>query len=305
VEGNQGGKEEHCSGKTTGGEIMGRYRKILVAVDGSPTSLHALEESFKLAQNEGSWITVVSVIPPYTGDLDLVAVGGVMAAMRRPCEEALRKAQELAEKQRALIKTVCEEGEPHERIIDLAQAENCDLIVIGRRGLRRLERVLVGSVTARVIGYSPIDVLVVTRDTNVGFKKVLIATDGSRYSELAKKRAIDFAGSYGGELVAVSAVDVPSELYAESPKTVEELVKKARSYVEAIKNEAGKTGIKTEVIVREGEAYRVITDTARETGANIIVMGSHGRTGLKRLLMGSVTEKVIGHTPCPVLVVKS
>jgi nucleotide-binding universal stress UspA family protein len=305
VEGNQGGKEEHCSGKTTGGEIMGIYRKILVAVDGSPTSLHALEESFKLAQNEGSWITVVSVIPPYTGDLDLVAVGGVMAAMRRPCEEALRKAQELAEKQRALIKTVCEEGEPHERIIDLAQAENCDLIVIGRRGLKRLERVLVGSVTARVIGYSPIDVLVVTRDTNVGFKKVLIATDGSRYSELAKKRAIDFAGSYGGELVAVSAVDVPSELYAESPKTVEELVKKARSYVEAIKNEAGKTGIKTEVIVREGEAYRVITDTARETGANIIVMGSHGRTGLKRLLMGSVTEKVIGHTPCPVLVVKS
>jgi nucleotide-binding universal stress UspA family protein len=284
---------------------MGRYRKILVAVDGSPTSLHALEESFKLAQNEGSWITVVSVIPPYTGDLDLVAVGGVMAAMRRPCEEALRKAQELAEKQRALIKTVCEEGEPHERIIDLAQAENCDLIVIGRRGLRRLERVLVGSVTARVIGYSPIDVLVVTRDTNVGFKKVLIATNGSRYSELAKKRAIDFAGSYGGELVAVSAVDVPSELYAESPKTVEELVKKARSYVEAIKNEAGQTGIKTEVIVREGEAYRVITDTARETGANIIVMGSHGRTGLKRLLMGSVTEKVIGHTPCPVLVVKS
>lgn len=284
---------------------MGRYRKILVAVDGSPTSLHALEESFKLAQNEGSWITVVSVIPPYTGDLDLVAVGGVMAAMRRPCEEALRKAQELAEKHRALIKTVCEEGEPHERIIDLAQAENCDLIVIGRRGLKRLERVLVGSVTARVIGYSPIDVLVVTRDTNVGFKKVLIATDGSRYSELAKKRAIDFAGSYGGDLVAVSAVDVPSELYAESPKTVEELVKKARSYVEAIKNEAGQTGIKTEVIVREGEAYRVITDTARETGANIIVMGSHGRTGLKRLLMGSVTEKVIGHTPCPVLVVKS
>jgi nucleotide-binding universal stress UspA family protein len=318
VEGNQGGKEEHCSGKTTGGEIMGRYRKILVAVDGSPTSLHALEESFKLAQNEGRgapqkvedflgtpvWITVVSVIPPYTGDLDLVAVGGVMAAMRRPCDEALRKAQELAEKQRALIKTVCEEGEPHERIIDLAQAENCDLIVIGRRGLRRLERVLVGSVTARVIGYSPIDVLVVTRDTNVGFKKVLIATDGSRYSELAKKRAIDFAGSYGGELVAVSAVDVPSELYAESPKTVEELVNKARSYVEAIKNEAGQTGIKTEVIVREGEAYRVITDTARETSANIIVMGSHGRTGLKRLLMGSVTEKVIGHTPCPVLVVK-
>ncbi len=283
---------------------MGRYRKLLVAVDGSLTSLHALEESFKLAQNEGSWITVVSVIPPYTGDLDLVAVGDIMAAMRRPCDEALKKAQELADKHKALIKTVCEEGEPHERIIDLAQAENCDLIVMGRRGLRRLERVLVGSVTARVIGYSPIDVLVVPRDTSVGFKKVLIATDGSKYSESAQKKAIDFARSYGGELVAVSVVDVPSEFYAESPKTVEELVKKAKTYVEAVKKEAESAGLKADAIVREGEAYRAITDVSRGSGAGVIVMGSHGRTGLRRLLMGSVTEKVIGHTPCPVLVVK-
>lgn len=284
---------------------MGRYRKILVAVDGSQTSLHALEESFKLAQNEGSWLTVVSVIPAYTGDLDLVAVGNIMQAMRRPCDEALRKAQELADKHKALVKTVCEEGEPHERIIDLAQSENCDLIVMGRRGLRRLERVLVGSVTARVIGYSPIDVLVVTRDTSVGFKKVLIATDGSRYSESAEKKAIDFAKSYGGEILALSVVDVPTEFYAESPETVEGLVKKAKEYVEAVKRDAESSGVKAETFVREGEAYRVITDMAKESGAGIIVMGSHGRTGLKRLLMGSVTEKVIGHTPCPVLVVKS
>lgn len=283
---------------------MGRYRKILVAIDGSLTSMHALEESFKLAQNEGSWITAVSVIPAYTGDLDLVAVGDIMAAMRRPCDEALRKAKELADKHRALIKTVCEEGEPYERIIDLAQAENCDLIVMGRRGLRRLERVLVGSVTARVIGYSPIDVLVVPRDTNVDFKKVLIATDGSKYSKSAEKKAIDFAKSYGGEIAVISVVDVPPEFYAESPKTVEELVNKAKGYVEDVKREAESEGVKAETIVKEGEAYRIITETAKETVAGIIVMGSHGRTGLKRLLMGSVTEKVIGHTPCPVLVAK-
>lgn len=283
---------------------MARYRKILVAVDGSETSLHALEESFKLAQNEGSWITAVSVIPAYTGDLDLVAVGNIMAAMRKPCDEALGKAKELAEKHKVLVKTVCEEGEPYEKIIDLAQAENCDLIVMGRRGLRRLERVLVGSVTARVIGYSPIDVLVVPRDTNVGFKKVLIATDGSKYSNSAEKKAIDFAKSYGGEVTVISVVDVPTEFYAESPKTVEELVNKARGYVEDVKKEAESEGVKAATIVKEGEAYRVITETAKETGAGIIVMGSHGRTGIKRLLMGSVTEKVIGHTPCPVLVVK-
>ncbi len=283
---------------------MGRYRKILVAIDGSLTSLHALEESFKLAQNEGSWLTVVSVIPSYTGDLDLVAIGDVMASMRKPCDEALKKAEELAQKHKVMIKTVCDEGEPYERIIDLAQAENSDLIVLGRRGLRRLERVLVGSVTARVIGYSPVDVLVIPRDTTVGFKNVLIATDGSRYSSSAEKKAIDFAVSYGGALTVISVVDVPSELYAESPGTVDELIKKAKTYVERVKKDAESSGIKVETLVKEGEAYRVITDTARELSADIIVMGSHGRTGLRRLLMGSVTEKVIGYTPCPVLVVK-
>ena len=284
---------------------MGRYRKLLIAIDGSPTSLHALRESFKLAQNEGSWITVVSVVPPYTGDLDLVAVGNVMASMRKPCEEALAKAQEIANAERASIKTVCEEGEPHERIIDLADAENYDLIVMGRRGLRRLEKVLLGSVTAKVIGYSHTDVIVVPRDTEVGWQRALVATDGSKYSEAASKKARDFAKSYGGELKILSVVDVPPEFYAESPKTVDELIKKAKGYVEDIRKQSESEGIKAETFVREGETYQKITELAKEQNVGTIVMGSHGRTGLKRLLMGSVTEKVIGHAPCPVLVVKS
>ncbi|MBI5253714.1 MAG: universal stress protein [Euryarchaeota archaeon] len=284
---------------------MGRYRKILVAVDGSQTSMHALEESFKLAQNEGSWITVVSVMPRYTGDLDLLVVGNVMAALRKPCDETLRKAEELAKSHKVLVKTVCAEGEPHERIIDLATSENCDLIVMGRRGLHRLERALMGSVTARVIGYSPIDILVVTRDSVVGWQRVLLATDGSKYSKAAEKRAIDFAKSYGGELKVISVVDVPPEFYAESPETAEELVKKAKEYVGNVRKRADLEGIKTETFVREGEAYQVITNLAKDQNINTIVMGAHGKTGLKRLLMGSVTEKVIGYAPCPVLVVKA
>ncbi|MDA8215884.1 MAG: universal stress protein [Nitrospiraceae bacterium] len=278
---------------------------MLVAIDGSESSMHALKESFKLARNEKSWITVVSVVPEYKGDLDLVAVGNVMASMRKPCEDALHKAEELAKAEGALIKTVCEEGEPHERIIDLAEAENCELIVMGRRGLSRLERALVGSVTARVIGHSHIDVLVVPSTTEIGWKKILLATDGSKYSKAAAERVIDFAGEYGGELRVVSVVDVPAEFYGEAPDAVEDLIKKAKGYVEDVKRQAEASGIKTETFVREGEAYKAILDLAKEQNANAIVMGSHGRTGLKRLLMGSVTEKVIGYASCPVLVVKS
>jgi len=283
---------------------MGRYKKILSAVDGSISGMHALRESFKFASNEKSWITVTSVVPSYVGDLDMVGVGDVMGAMRRPCEKALKDAERLAKEEGVLIRTVCEEGEIFERISDLAAAENCDLIVMGRRGLHRLERALIGSVTARVIGYSQRDVLVVPDDTHVGFQRVLVATDGSKQCKPAVERAIDFARSYGGDITVVSIVDVPAEFYAEAPQVVEDLVHKAKGYVEEVKKQAETSGVKVESFVKEGEAYQAIVDLAKDRDVNIIVMGSHGRTGLKRLLMGSVAEKVIGYAPCPVLVTR-
>jgi nucleotide-binding universal stress UspA family protein len=283
---------------------MGKYRKILVAIDGSKSSMHALKESFKFTEAEKCWMTVVSVIPPYLGDLDTTSVGNVMASMRKPCEDALAEAVHLAEKAKIMIRTTCEEGETHERIVDLSDAENYDLIVMGRRGQHRLERALVGSVTARVIGYSHKDVLVVPKDAAVGWQKILIATDGSKYSEAATEKAIDFAVSYGGELIILSVVDVPAEFYGESPEAWDNLVVKAQTYADKAKQRAEASGIKAQAFVREAETWQTIVDMADEKKADTIIMGSHGRTGLKRLLMGSVTEKVIGHAPCPVLVVK-
>lgn len=283
---------------------MGRYRKILVAVDGSESSIHALRESFKLATNEKSWITVVSVVPPYEGELELVGVRDVKTALKQPCEKALSMANDIAKTERALIKTVCEEGEIYERIVDLADAENCDLIVMGRRGMSRLEKTLVGSVTARVIGHTQRDVLVVPHNSPIGWERILIASDGSRYSKAAVAKAIDFAKSYEGELRVVSVVDVPPEFYAEAPDVLDEMIAKAKGYTRDLKNQAESAGIRTETFVGEGEAYRFISDLAIKQKVNTIIMGSHGRTGLKRLLMGSVTEKVIGHAPCPVLVAR-
>ena len=284
---------------------MGRYRKILVATDGSDSGRNALLQAFRLAVDEKCWITVASVIPPYEGDVDLTGVKDVRASLAKPCTDALEEAQKLAEREHALIKTVCEEGETHERLVDLADAENADIIVMGRRGRSGFERALVGSVTARVIGYSQRDVLVVPNGTSIGWKKILFATDGSKYSTLAAEKAVAFAKSYGGELVVLSVVDVPAELYAEAPKAVEDLIRKAREYTAAVKEQAKASGVGSESFIGEGEAYEAVVKVAKEQAADVIVLGSHGRTGLRRLLMGSVTEKVIGYAPCPVLVVKT
>ncbi|MEW6675998.1 MAG: universal stress protein [Nitrospirota bacterium] len=284
---------------------MGGYREILVAVDGSPSSTHALKESFKLAYNEGSWITVVSVAPPYEGDLAMTAIGNIQKAIKEPCEKALLEAEKMAEAERVLIKTVCEEGEPYERIVDLADAENCDLIVLGRRGMHYLERALIGSVTARVIGHSRRDVLVVPLNATVGWKKIFLPVDGSIYSMAAANSAINFAKAYGGELMILAVVDVTEEFMARAPAALDALVRSAKDVIEDIKKKAEASDVKAVTLVREGEAFRVITEIAREQKVDITIMGSHGRTGLKRLLMGSVTEGVIGHATCPVLVVKA
>ena len=285
---------------------MGKYRKILVAIDGSESSRNALLQAFRLAVEEKCWITVTSVVPPFTGDLDLTGVkGDVRASLAKPCEEALREAEKLAQEERMLIKTVCEEGETYERIVDLADAENCGIIVMGRRGLKKIDRALMGSVTARVIGHTQRDVLVVPGGATLGWKKVLVATDGSKFSAIAVNKAIDFAQAYGGSLVVISVVDVPTEFYAEAPKAVEDMIRKAREYTSAVKKQAEADGVKAESFVGEAEAWEAIVKLAHDQEVNMVVVGSHGRTGLRRLLMGSVTEKVIGHAPCPVLVVKS
>ena len=285
---------------------MGKYKKILVAVDGSESSRNALRQAFRLAVDEKCWITVTSVIPPFTGDLDLTGVkGDVLASLAKPYEDALSDAERLAAEERVLIKTVREEGETYERIVDLADGSNADVIVMGRRGLKKFDRALMGSVTARVIGHTQRDVLVVPAGAVLGWKKILVATDGSKYSSIAITKAIDFAKAYGGSLVVVSVVDVPAEFYAEAPQAVDDMVRKAKEYTAAVRKQAEAAGVKAETYVGEAEAFEAIVKLAGDQEVNMIVVGSHGRTGLRRLLMGSVTEKVIGHANCPVLVVKS
>ncbi|MBF0558124.1 MAG: universal stress protein [Nitrospirae bacterium] len=283
---------------------MGKYRKLLVAIDGSKPSMHALKESFRIAALEKCWIIVCSVVPPYEGDLELISIRNIQDIIRQPCEKALAEAISIAKSSGALIRTVCEEGEPYERIIDLAEAENCDLIIMGRTGQHEIDGRFIGNVTSRVIGYSPIDVLVVPNGTSMGWERILIATDGSRYSDAATLKALDFARAYGSALSVVSVVDVPAEFIAEAPDAAEKMFDNARRYVGEVKQLAEAAGIKVDAFVKEGEAFESIVSLAGDNKIDMMIMGSHGRTGLKRLLIGSVAEKVIGHAPCPVLVAR-
>ena len=285
--------------------IKKEYRKVLVPIDGSGSSFHALKQALQFSSTEKSWITVVCVAPEYEGDLDSMASGhNLLKEMQRPCEEALAKAKEIAAQGGYSIKTVLEEGEAASRIIAVADAYSREMIIMGRRGLSNLERSFVGSVTQRVIGLNHGDVLVVPNGAAIAWGKILVATDGSTFSQTAVERAVRFALAYGGTIEVVSVVDVPAELYGDAPDLVENLIQKARGYAEAAVQMASDKGIMSTAHVIEGLAYEVIPALAQKIAANVIVISSHGRTGMLRLLLGNVAEKIIGFATCPVLVAK-
>jgi len=284
---------------------MGRYRKMLIAVDGSDSSKNAFRQACKIARDDKSWITVITTIPFYQDLFQLPSIQEkVSNTLKADGERVLSEIKKIAVEEDAFIRPMLEEGSPIDTIVDTAEEYNFDLIVMGRHGKSQLERTLVGSVTARVIGHTQKDVLVIPKNASVGWNNILISTDGSKYSTAATEKGIDLAKSYNGQLQALSVVDVTEEFQTEAPGAVEQLVNKAKGFVAEVKKKAEAQGVKTETFVREGETFKVITDISNENKADVIVMGSHGRTGMKRLLMGSVTEKVIGYALCPVLVVK-
>jgi nucleotide-binding universal stress UspA family protein len=282
---------------------MAKYKKLLVAVDGSESSIHALEESFRLSK-EGT--VVVAVAPPFTVDLKIGAEGEIQKLLKEPCETALTKASVMGKAANAEVIGICAMGLPHERIVDLSESEGCDLIVMGAKGMLSLDKTLMGDTTAKVIGYSVKDVLVVPEQKTLGFNKILVATDGSEYSRRAMVRAVEFAEAYDTELYVLSIVEILPEIYSIAPQVVEEKVKKTEDYIAGIQKLADSHGIKSRGFVRDSaEPYDVINEIAEKEQVGLIVMGSHGRTGLKRFLMGSTVERVIAQAPCPVLVVKS
>jgi nucleotide-binding universal stress UspA family protein len=185
------------------------------------------------------------------------------------------------------------------------------MIVMGRRGRTGLKRLMMGSVTARVIGHAPCNVLVVPRAAQLEFTNIVVATDGSKYSVAAASEAIGLAKRNGSALTVLSVVpadiDTPvdvgftvnqQELIAE--KEMQEAEKNAR----AVKEAAQKENVSVKALIMSGKPADAIIEIAKERRADLIVLGSHGRTGLERLLMGSVAERVIVLATCPVLVVK-
>ena len=118
-----------------------------------------------------SWIKVLVVIPAYNGDLELVGVSDLEGLLRGPTDELVGAARQITQADSGRVNIEVVKGEAYEQIVDVAKREDCTLIVMGRRGLHRVERMLMGSVTEKVIVHSARDVLVIPRTGLTTLKK--------------------------------------------------------------------------------------------------------------------------------------
>jgi nucleotide-binding universal stress UspA family protein len=256
----------------------------------------------RLAGEDKSWIKVLAVVPAYEGDMELIGVSNIKETIAGPGQKLLDEAKGLAAAADVHILADMAQGEPYDKIVHVAEEEKCDLIIMGRSGHSHLERALMGSVTARVIGHTDRNVLVMPDQAELAWDRILLATDGSENSRAAADLALEIAREKGAALTAVSVVYTNDEFIALAPEMVTELVGKAEKVLDALKERGAEQGVTVETAVKEGEPHEAITRLAADINASLIVMGTFGRKGLHRLLMGSVTERTIGYAACPVLV---
>ncbi|TAL55133.1 MAG: universal stress protein [Nanoarchaeota archaeon] len=270
---------------------IAKMEKLLVATDGSVFSKSAVREAVNLAKICSGKLYAVSVVKTNPEFEDVVPM--VIEKLEKEAREHLESVKDKASREGVDCEIIVNRSEePYQNIVDEATRNHVNMIIVGTHGRTGLKRLMMGSVTAKVIGHSTCNVLVVPLDAKIECGNILIATDGSKYSEAAASEAIGIAKRCGGSLTVISVASADAEILS------------AEDYVKEVSELAGKEGIKTDGLAVKGIPYKAIVDASKQKRADLIVVGSHGRTGIERLLMGSVTERVIGHSESAVLVVR-
>jgi len=146
------------------------------------------------------------------------------------------------------------------------------------------------------------------------YQRILVATDGSELSNKAVNDAIDLAASVGAELIALKVVPRYPQSYfegaiplstADVARVEQQWTDDGHAVVEAVKQAGAERGVKvTSIIARSDIVSDALIAAAKKHQADLIVMASHGRKGVKRLLLGSETQQVLTHSEIPVLVLR-
>jgi nucleotide-binding universal stress UspA family protein len=282
-------------------------RKILFPTDFSECAQGAMPHAVRLAELHDADLQLLHV-------LVLHATSAMEAIEPFPGEEDARETLEAAARERVgprVTHHVTRAIAAAPAILDYADAQAIDLIVIGSHGRRGIRRLLLGSVAEEVLREAQCPVLIVREEKEphpeVGVKRILVPVDFSKQTGLALGYAHELADTFGASLDLLHVVEVPTypDFYVPFSAALETTAVRqdARDRLEALAHSL-RPAHEVETHVKVGRTAIEVTDFAENGGHDLIVLPSHGYSGLERVLLGSVAEGVLRRTPCPVLTVK-
>jgi len=274
---------------------LGQLEKILLATDGSEFSTGAEREAINLARLLGAHLSIMSVVHGFPEE-DALAFQHIIKKEEDKANSYMNIVKSKALEAGVKCEKRLRHGQsPYQEIVDTASEQQVDLIVMGRHGKKNMMRLLVGASTTEVIGNAHCSILVTPRDAKIEGKNILLAVDGSPYSDRATTAAINLAKRLNAQMTLLSVIY--REHKESRRREVETVIERTNRLLQT-------EGIHVESQIAIGRYPEVIVETAQNVGCDLIIVGSHGRTSLKKLLLGSVSERVIGLAQCAVLVVK-
>jgi nucleotide-binding universal stress UspA family protein len=301
-------------------ETVLRMKRILVTTDFSDESKRALPYAAAFAQRLGGEVALVNVVepPPRFAGLESVAIlpSGDAAVSR--VYGGLEALAEQAFPDEAKVTTHVHTGKPFREIIKAASELEADLIVMATHGYTGLKHTFLGSTTERVIRHAPCPVLAVRGDDDkkpgrrprpLPMQRVVLVTDFSDRSMKAFPLAQSLAAGFGAPITLMHVVEqfpVDAMLGEEmardsSTRLMRETLTRLTELSESWRR---KSGFQADLMVRYGKPFAEIVQGAKSLNASLIVIATHGYTGLKHIYLGSVAERVVRHAHCSVLVVR-
>lgn len=284
------------------------YDTVLVPTDGSDHATRAARHAAAIADAFDAALHVVSVVDVQAAS-GVFNAGGVDPAFVERLEGTAAEAIETVDAalDRAADHTEVLQGRPADAIAEYVTARGVDVVAMGTHGRSGVDRVVLGSVTERVL--RSVDVPVLTTraasdDDPVAYRDVLVPSDGSDPASVALDHGIAIADRFDARLTglhvlqsrALGGVTVPSDVLA----TLEDA---GEAITHDVVERATAAGIEARGEIREGRPGDVITAFADEAGMDLVVMGTAGRTGIDRFLLGSTATRVLRQAGVPVMAV--
>lgn len=280
-------------------------KKILWVTDFSDEAQEALVYADMFAKSFRASIIALHVVPDFSPalyDTAYVIRGELARRLDFIKKEAKKRLDSLKKARGISLKIIVKEGSASKKIIETAEEEKVDLIVMGKRGLSAIEKLFIGSVANHVLRNSFIPILMTKkRSGKPRFKKILVPTDFSDQEERERDCAWNLAKGFDSELMLLHVLELHD--YEFPPRVLDEMFNSVMKRLKQRKRREKEDTKVSEDVYRAINASIGIIDYAETHKFDLIVMSTYCQSKLERFFLGSTTEKVISYSNIPIFAI--